>query len=66
MSALKMVDFVVSFDEDTPLNLIQTIKPDVLVKGSDYKESEVVGADIVPEVFRAPIIQGLSTTNFVS
>lgn len=66
MSALKMVDFVVSFDEDTPLNLIQTIKPDVLVKGSDYKESEIVGADIVPEVFRAPIIQGLSTTNFVS
>lgn len=65
MSALKPVDFVVSFDEDTPLELIKKIKPDVLVKGSDYSESEIVGADIVPEVFRAPIIKDLSTSNFV-
>lgn len=66
MSALKMVDFVVSFEEDTPLNLMQLIKPDVLVKGSDYQECEIVGGNIVPEVFRCPVIKGLSTTNFLS
>ena len=65
MAALKMVDFVVSFDEDTPLELIKKIKPDVLVKGSDYKDGEIVGAYIVPEVFRAPIIKGLSTSYFL-
>lgn len=65
MSALKPVDFVVSFDEDTPLELIKKIKPDVLVKGQDYKESEIVGADLVSEVCRAPILKGLSTSGFV-
>jgi D-beta-D-heptose 7-phosphate kinase/D-beta-D-heptose 1-phosphate adenosyltransferase len=66
MSSLKMVDFVVSFDEDTPLELIQKIRPDALIKGSDYQEGEIVGSDIVPEVFRVPIIEGLSTTNFLA
>lgn len=65
MSALKPVDFVVSFDEDTPLELIKKIKPDVLVKGQDYKESEIVGADLVSEVCRAPIVKGLSTSGFI-
>jgi len=65
MSAMKAVDFVVSFDEDTPLELIKRIKPDVLVKGQDYKESEIVGADLVSEVYRAPIIKGLSTSGFL-
>lgn len=66
MSKLKMVDFVVSFDEDTPLEILKLIKPDVLVKGADYSASEIVGADIVPEVHRAPIISGLSTTNLLA
>lgn len=65
MGSLKMVDFVVSFDEDTPLELIKKIKPDVLVKGSDYKETEIVGACLVPEVYRAPIIKGLSSSGFL-
>ena len=65
MAALRMVDFVVSFDEDTPLELIKNVKPDVLVKGSDYKDGEIVGSYIVPEVFRAPIIKGLSTSYFL-
>ena len=62
MASLKMVDFVVSFDEDTPLELIKLIKPDVLVKSSEYKEGQIVGEDIVPEVYRAPHIKGLSTS----
>ena len=47
MASLHFVDYVVLFDEDTPYELIDFIKPHVLVKGSDYKEDEIVGADIV-------------------
>lgn len=65
MSALKMVDFVVSFDEDTPLEVIKRIKPDVLVKGADWQTGNIVGADIVPEIYRVPIVEGLSTTRFL-
>ena len=49
MSALRFVDYVVIFDEDTPYELIKQIIPNVLVKGGDYKPSEVVGKDIVEE-----------------
>ena len=49
LAALESVDFVISFEEDTPYNLIKRINPDVLVKGSDYKTSEIVGADIVTD-----------------
>ncbi len=66
MSNLKMVDFVVSFDEDTPYELLKKIKPDVLVKGADYSTSEIVGVDLVSEVYRAPIVAGLSTTNLLA
>jgi D-beta-D-heptose 7-phosphate kinase/D-beta-D-heptose 1-phosphate adenosyltransferase len=44
---LRSVDYVVPFDEDTPLELIEEIKPDVLVKGGDYEVGSVVGADTV-------------------
>ena len=65
MAALDMVDFVVSFDEDTPQQVIEKIRPDALIKGSDWETGTIVGADIVPEVYRAPILEGLSTTNFL-
>jgi len=47
LAELRSVDFVVPFDEDTPLKLIEKVKPDVLVKGGDYEAVSVVGADIV-------------------
>jgi rfaE bifunctional protein nucleotidyltransferase chain/domain len=47
LDSLKFVDFVCGFSERTPLALIKKVKPDVLVKGGDWKESEVVGADFV-------------------
>ncbi|RKZ07940.1 D-glycero-beta-D-manno-heptose 1-phosphate adenylyltransferase [Candidatus Fermentibacteria bacterium] len=47
LAELRSVDFVVPFDEDTPLKLIEEIKPDVLVKGGDYEAGSVVGADAV-------------------
>jgi D-beta-D-heptose 7-phosphate kinase/D-beta-D-heptose 1-phosphate adenosyltransferase len=65
VAALDCVDFVVAFPEDTPLEVIQKIQPDVLVKGADYRPENIVGVDIVPELFRAPILDGLSTSNFL-
>lgn len=66
MEALRDVDLVVIFDEDTPLEAITAIKPDVLVKGADYAEDQVVGGDVVKahggRVVLAPLVQGQSTT----
>ncbi|NOQ22882.1 MAG: D-glycero-beta-D-manno-heptose 1-phosphate adenylyltransferase [Candidatus Aegiribacteria sp.] len=47
LAELRSVDYVVPFDEDTPLQLIEEIKPDILVKGGDYEVGSVVGADLV-------------------
>jgi D-beta-D-heptose 7-phosphate kinase / D-beta-D-heptose 1-phosphate adenosyltransferase len=62
LAALEVVDFVVSFDEATPLEIIERIKPDVLVKGAEYKKDDIVGGNIVKEVILAPMIPGLSTS----
>lgn len=66
LAALEFVDFVVIFDEDTPKNLISLIKPDILVKGADYKGKEVVGSDIVKDVRLVEFIDGKSTTNLIN
>ena len=47
LASLCFVDAVMLFDEDTPYNLIQTVQPDILVKGADYQADEIVGSDIV-------------------
>ena len=69
LCALGFVDYVVIFEEDTPLNLIQVIQPDVLVKGGDYTPDKVVGADFVKsrggELFLIPFVEGKSTTNII-
>lgn len=70
LASFVFVDFVVLFDEDTPLNLIQTVQPDILVKGADYKIEDIVGYDIVKnkggEVKTISFLQGFSTTNIVN
>ena len=69
LASLLFVDAVVVFDEDTPENLIKKVKPDVLVKGADYQESEIVGAEFVKsyggEVVRIPLVEGLSTSQLI-
>jgi rfaE bifunctional protein nucleotidyltransferase chain/domain len=66
LASLMMVDYVTVFDEDTPYDLINLIKPDVLVKGGDWKKEDIVGADIVPEVHSLPFTSGMSTTNIIN
>ena len=66
LSALESVDFVVIFNEDTPYNLIERIKPNILVKGADYEGKEVVGSNLVDEVKLIEFVEGKSTTNIVN
>ena len=69
MAALGFVDAVVLFGEDTPFELIGELIPDILVKGNDYKISNIVGADIVIEnggkVETIDLVEGYSTTKIV-
>lgn len=60
--ALRCVDHVVVFDEDTPTNLIRRIQPDVLTKGGDYTVEQVVGAELVDDVRLIPFVVGQSTS----
>ncbi len=65
VSSLEMVDFVVFFDEETPYNLIKYIQPNVLVKGGDWSPAEIVGADLVKEVYSLSYVEGISTTAII-
>ena len=69
LEALRSVDYVLIFEEDTPYNLINQIKPDVLVKGGDWKVEQIVGSDIVlengGEVKSLLFIDGASTTSII-
>ena len=66
LAGLGSVDLVAPFEELTPIRLIEAARPDVLIKGADYTESEVVGGDLVKswggEVKLADIVDGYSTT----
>ncbi len=69
LAALGCVDCVVLFDDDTPLSLIQLLRPDVLVKGADYAREAIVGADEVESwggrVVRVALVPGCSTTELL-
>ena len=69
LASLIMVDAVVIFNEETPLELIQQIKPDVLIKGGDYTIETMVGAEVVLDnggsVEIIPIEEGFSTTGII-
>jgi D-beta-D-heptose 7-phosphate kinase / D-beta-D-heptose 1-phosphate adenosyltransferase len=69
LAALEMVDAVVSFDEDTPKNIIERVTPNVLVKGEDWKDKGVVGREWVEshggQVVLAPLVPGRSTTSLL-
>jgi rfaE bifunctional protein nucleotidyltransferase chain/domain len=69
LAAFQFIDLVVLFNEDTPLNLISELLPDILVKGSDYLTENIVGADVVKrnggEVKTIDFVSGYSTTRIV-
>lgn len=67
LSAFQFIEAIIIFEEDTPYELIKAVQPDVLVKGGDWKETDIVGADIVKAkggvVMSIPFVEGYSTTN---
>lgn len=69
LAAILFVDYVVLFSEDTPLDLIKLISPDVLVKGGDYRENEIVGSDFVKETggitITIPFLKGFSSSSLI-
>lgn len=65
LAALESVSAVCIFEEDTPYNLIKSVRPDVLVKGGDYKTNEIVGREFAGRVVRFPLLKGRSTTNII-
>lgn len=69
LAALEAVDLVVSFDEDTPLEVVKALRPDVIVKGGDYSRDSIVGADEIEgwggRVVVVPLTAGHSTTSII-
>jgi D-glycero-beta-D-manno-heptose 1-phosphate adenylyltransferase len=69
LAALECVDAAVIFDEDTPQAMVRALQPEVLVKGADWAEGDIVGADIVEaqggRVVRVPLAEGYSTTGLI-
>ena len=65
LAGLESVSAVSVFDQDTPYELIKLIRPDVLVKGGDYKTDEIVGREFAKKVVRFPLLKGRSTTNII-
>jgi D-beta-D-heptose 7-phosphate kinase/D-beta-D-heptose 1-phosphate adenosyltransferase len=65
LSSLETVDYVTLFDEETPYELIKLLKPDVLVKGGDWKKEDIVGSDIAKETRSLPYVKGISTTKLI-
>jgi len=65
LESCRYVDKVILFDEDTPLNLIEKINPDIIVKGGDYKKEEIIGADICSNIVIFSFIDGYSTTQII-
>ena len=67
---IKAVDYVIIFSEDTPYNLIKNIKPDVLVKGGDWKEEDIVGSEVVKacggKVISLKFVENYSTTSLIN
>ncbi|MCK4920283.1 MAG: D-glycero-beta-D-manno-heptose 1-phosphate adenylyltransferase [Bacteroidales bacterium] len=70
LASLEFVDFVILFGEDTPIELISSIKPDFLIKGGDYKPENIIGYDFVTknggEVYCLNFVEGYSSSYIIS
>jgi rfaE bifunctional protein nucleotidyltransferase chain/domain len=65
LSSIVYVDLIVSFEEETPYEVIKFLKPDILVKGGDYRIEDVIGREFVKEVKIVPYLEGYSTTKII-
>ncbi|MFA5270937.1 MAG: adenylyltransferase/cytidyltransferase family protein [Candidatus Omnitrophota bacterium] len=65
LSAIEYVDFIVLFDDNTPLEIIKKIKPDVLVKGEDWEKDKIIGREFAKKIFRIKFHPGYSTSAII-
>jgi len=65
VAGFAVVDALVLFDEDTPYELLRTLRPDVLVKGADYKLDDIVGREFAKRVERIDLVEGFSTSSLI-
>jgi len=65
LSNIHFIDYIIMFDEDTPLEIIKTLKPNILVKGGDYTIDTIIGKEYVDNIILAPFKSGVSTTNTI-
>jgi rfaE bifunctional protein nucleotidyltransferase chain/domain len=69
LASLECVDMVIIFDEDSPMEVIRHLMPDILVKGGDWKEEDIIGADVVRaaggQIRTIPYIRGYSTSGII-
>ncbi|MDR3274505.1 MAG: adenylyltransferase/cytidyltransferase family protein [Endomicrobium sp.] len=64
--SLRAVDYVVAFGEQTPKEILRELRPDILIKGEDYRLSEIAGKEYVKKVYRFPVVKNKSTTNLIN
>ncbi len=65
LQKLGIVDFILTFSEETPIQLIEKIKPTILVKGSDYQPENIIGKEFAQMVITIPLLDGFSTTKII-
>ncbi len=65
LEALSMIDYIAIFHELTPYMLIKALKPDILVKGGDWKKKQIIGYDIVPVTRSLPYVKGISSSAII-
>ncbi len=65
LESIGVVDYIILFNQKTPYELIKALKPDILVKGGDWKENEIIGADITNKIYRVKIRPGYSTSKII-
>jgi D-beta-D-heptose 7-phosphate kinase/D-beta-D-heptose 1-phosphate adenosyltransferase len=66
LTALQCVDYVILFEDATPYHILQELKPDLLVKGGDYRVEEIIGREFAKETVVCPVMEGMSTTLTIS
>ena len=66
LESIEVVDYIILFDQQTPYSLIKTLKPEVLVKGGDWKTKSIIGSDLVKKVYRVKLCSGYSTSAIIS
>ena len=65
LSSLRFVDYVIVFSEETPYDLLEVLRPKIIVKGGDYQEKDVIGREFAQEIRIFPILEGCSTSNTI-